>query len=282
MKTVSRFATGSEAGVWKKTALYWIAVAGVFLGTLTAFETRALACLTSLQCSGSTPICNVLSMLCQPCTNNVDCIARLSGTVCVLTGPMAGQCVASVSDAGSDAGSDADAAEASSDGSGADSSADSGQDSAGNSPDAPPDTTSSGDSSGAEAGEEDAPADSVVAPGDGPGDSGSDSAGSVEASTDSAPEDSTAARDTGAAADGSLEDAPSPDGNGTPLPEAHEVAGPPDSPSEPQDTSLGSDDAVVIQGGGCSCHASPGPATPQGMVAVFVGLALWRRRRPHR
>jgi MYXO-CTERM domain-containing protein len=286
MKTVSRFATGSEAGAWKKTALRWIGVAGVLLGTLIAFETRALACLTSLQCSGSTPICNVVSMMCQPCANDLECIARLSGTVCVLTGPMAGQCVASVSDAGSDA----DAAEASTDGSGADSAADSGQDSAGNISDAPPDTASGGDGggpdaadgSGGEAGEEDAPADGVVAPSDGAVDSGFDSAGGVETSTDSAPEDSAVARDTGAAADASLGDAPSRDGNGTPMPEANEGAAPPDAPSAPQDTSLGSDDALVIEGGGCSCHASPEPAIPRGMVAVFFGLALFRWRRPRR
>jgi len=124
MRTVWRIFSRSSARAGAKTVARWVGVAALFVATLLGFEAEAFGCLTDLQCSGSTPICDTLSMTCKACASNLECIALLAGTICVTSGPLQGQCV--LNDAGADAG----------DASSSDAAADSGQDGSGGGTDA--------------------------------------------------------------------------------------------------------------------------------------------------
>src|SRR5580698_363867 len=70
------------------------------LAIVCGLEPRAYACLSDVNCSGTTPICG-LSLACRACENDLECGAPLSGNVCATSGAPQGACVSGgpVSDA---------------------------------------------------------------------------------------------------------------------------------------------------------------------------------------
>jgi MYXO-CTERM domain-containing protein len=82
-----------------------VASAAVVVGGLFAAEADASACITGAGCSGSTPVCDLLSFSCRACKNDTECGSPVSGNVCGSNGA----CVKGVADAGSKScGSDSD------------------------------------------------------------------------------------------------------------------------------------------------------------------------------
>ena len=292
MRTVWRIFSRSSARAGAETVPRWVGVLAVFVATLLGFETQAFGCLTDLGCSGSTPICDTVTMMCKACASDLECIALLSGTICVTTGPLQGQCV--LNDAGADAG----------DASNSDAAADSGQDGSGGGTDAGADVEpdageaeggSDASSGGPEGGSEsgaDAGADSpgpseqdaqdgssnstpeAEAGNDGAGESGVDGAGNVESSADSATDVSLSSGDTGTR-EGGQDDSAVTDSTAREMSESG-VSG--DGSPMAEDSSADDTDPI-LEGGGCACRASPTPTPPSVLLVALLGPALWVRRR---
>ncbi len=60
-------------------------------------ESRASACSGDSDCPADAPICDSTSHACRACTSSLDCSVLVNVPICVLSGPLTGQCVACVS-----------------------------------------------------------------------------------------------------------------------------------------------------------------------------------------